>query len=158
MVSKLKISRVLLALVLVLAMCSCSFAVKILYPGDTVKGKKLAEAFFCYSEKEQELVSEKLKTLNALERLLEVKERELAALKESNDIKTVRIITVEGQIPPLVAEIKAGQAREQTLTEEVKKRDRTIVRLNRKAKRNLFVGGLFGVGFTMAGAEVNRGR
>jgi predicted RNase H-like nuclease (RuvC/YqgF family) len=127
-------------LILVLLSCPC-FAVKALYPGDTVKGKVIDETYYCYSEEEQRRLLEQVKTLEEQLKALEKKNEESQHLRDALSMKDATIRILQDQLDFLKKSFDKALNREGEMTEEVKKRDRAITRAERKGDvKALFYG------------------
>lgn len=155
MVSRLKTFN-LITVVLVIALCGQAWAVRILNPGDTVKGKKIQNYYFCYTEEEQAKVLEYFRELDKYKAIVELKDKQIALMGEATSTQVAKVQLLNEKIRLLEAALSGATKREIQLVEEVKKRDGNITALRRKAKRNLFLGGLFGIGSVCLGAEVSK--
>lgn len=154
----MKNAKLLLAMLIAIAAACPAYAVRILNPGDVVKGKAIQSTYFCYSEEEQKQITEILKMAEKIEALSRAQEAEIKNLRDALVLKDAVINKCEEQIVFLRAQFDAAQAREKKALAQIEKRDAIIAR-NRGRNKKSFIGGvLSGIGVLLGGRAIVVGK
>lgn len=136
--------RILLIILLLVSVPT--YAVKILRPGDVVKGKKITEKYYCLSEKENLEILKKLDEVKLLQQLVAIKEQRIELLKDTIETMKLRIENKEDTNDRMITEFDRAVEREKTLVKEVQKQHKEIGKQKRRNRRSFTVGGILGAG------------
>lgn len=148
---KLKISNINLSLILLLLFTCCPVhAVKILRPGDTVKGKVITETFYCLSETENLELLNKVNSADLLKILSDKQEEKIEGLKDTIELLKLRIETKQDQKELTKELYDKSLKREKVLEGEVKIQEAEKNKERRRRKRS------FWGGFTSGAALVGK--
>lgn len=140
---KLKIFK--LVFICVLMACPAQ-AIKILRPGDVVKGKIATETFYCLNEQENIEVLNKLATIDALKSMIALKEMQLDNVHEMLKLMELKIKGREELRDVMQESYNKSRERENVLSKEVLQVQAELGREKRRRKRIFGSGVLSGIG------------
>jgi len=123
-----------------------AFAIKILRPGDVVKGKVATEAFYCLNEQENVEILNRLAMVDALKTMIALKEQQIDNLNESVRLMELKVQGREELRDVMQAAYDKSRQRENALAEEVIKVQAELGREKRRRKRIFGSGVLSGIG------------
>jgi uncharacterized coiled-coil protein SlyX len=131
-----------------------ALGIKMLHPGDIVKGQKIEVTYFCYTEEEQKGFLALVQMAEKIKEIQVSQENEIKALRESLVMKDALIRKCEEQVTFLTEQFKSAQTREKEAAVQIEKRD-GVIRGNRGRVRRSFVGGLLGgIGVLLGGKAI----
>jgi len=143
-------SKIFKLVVVFMFIASPGMCVRMLYPGDVVKGKQITETFFCLTEKENSDLLRKVETLELSLEILKLKDDQIKLLEE-------RVTALQSQVAAknelrdvMQAAYERARARERELEAIATKVTDELERQKRRNKR------MFGTGI-IAGALVGGG-
>ncbi len=142
--SKWKIFKVVILCIL---MARPAFAIKILRPGDVVKGKIATETFYCLNEQENIEILNRLAMVDALKTMIALKEQQIDNLNESVRLMELKVQGREELRDVMQAAYDKSRQRENELAKEVIKVEAELGREKRRRKRIFGGGVLSGIGF-----------
>ena len=147
MAIKLKIFKVLFICIL---MASPAFGIKILKPGDIVKGKTLTEVFYCLDEKETNDFLNAKQTIQLLEGKLELKDQQIENCETTIEIMMTQIEGKNELRDVMKEAYNESRDREKELHKVAEEQNAEAQRQRRRADRMFSTGGLFGGGVVAA--------
>lgn len=121
-------------------------AVKILRPGDIVKGKEITETYYCLSEKENLEILNKINSVDLLKLLVDKKEEKIESLKDTIELLRLRLEAKNDQKELTKELYNKSLVREKALEKEVKIQEDEKNRERRRRKRSFLGGALTGAG------------
>lgn len=153
-VSRSKIFKLLLALVLFLTAAFPVEAIRILNPGDTVNGKKIEDYYYCFSEEENQRLIVEFRKLEKLEQLLEVKTQEIANLQTALTLQKMIVEKKDEETKIINDSLANAIARERVLDSKVIYNNTRARQIYRKGKINFWFGLLSGFAILLGARQL----
>jgi hypothetical protein len=139
-----------LVLVFVL-MASCASAVKVIKPGDVVKGKVVKETFYAYTESEQSELLKKLDVASLAMQLAESRAKEIEILKEKVKLHESNFAVMASQTTFFKVSLDASHAREMQTFEIMNKELAAADAKLQRARRRYLSGALTAIAALLGG-------
>jgi hypothetical protein len=122
--------------------CAPVYGIKMLYPGDMVKGKMATCTYFCYSEEEQRRVETAFQQSELREQLIINKDKEIELLRFALEAQKGAYTETKAQIALLKELFDKSTEREKKYSEIVSKKNDSLAK-SRSRERMKYLEGIF---------------